>query len=85
MIINAGVDGFSRLITFIRCANNNLASTILEAFLQGVSIYGLPKAVWSDHDGENVDVWRHVLSIHQVPSYVVTGNLCIMNVMKEYD
>lgn len=74
MIIHAGVDGFSRLITFIRCANNNLASTMLEAFLQGVSVYGLPKAVRSDHGGENVDVWRHMLSIHQVPSCVVTGN-----------
>ena len=74
MIIHAGVDGFSRLITFIRCANNNLASTMLEAFLQGVSVYGIPQAVRSDHGGENVDVWRHMLSIHQVPSCVVTGN-----------
>ena len=74
MIIHAGVDGFSCLITFIRCANNNLASTMLEAFLQGVSVYGIPQAVRSDHGGENVDVWRHMLSIHQVPSCVVTGN-----------
>lgn len=74
MIIHAGVDGFSRLITFIRCANNNLASTVVEAFLQGVSVYGLPEVVRSDHGGENVDVWRYMLSIHQDPSCIITGN-----------
>lgn len=74
MIIHAGVDGFSRLITFIRCANNNLASTVLESFLQGVSTYGLPEAVRSDHGGENVDVWRHMLSIHEDSSCIITGN-----------
>ena len=74
MVVHAGVDGYSRLITFIRCTNNNLASTVLEAFLQGVSVYGLPEAVRSDHGGENVDVWKHMLSMHQDPSCIITGS-----------
>ena len=41
---------FPHLISFIRCANNNLASTVVEAFLQGVLVYGLPETVPSDHD-----------------------------------
>ena len=72
--VHAGVDGYSRLITFIRCANNNLASTVLEAFLQGVSVYGLPEAVRSDHGSENVDVWKHMLSMHQDPSCIIKGS-----------
>ena len=74
MIVHAGVDGYSRLITYIKCANNNLASTVLEVFLHGVLVYGLPEGVRSDHGGENIDVWKHMLSIHQDPSCVITGN-----------
>ena len=61
LVIHAGVDGFSRLITYVKCANNNFASTVLEGFLKGVSIYGLPYSVRTDCGGENVDVWRCML------------------------
>ena len=56
MVIHAGIDGFSRLITYIKCANNNLATTVLQEFLRGVSVFGLPDSVRTDHGGENVDV-----------------------------
>ena len=42
LIIHAGVDGFSRLITYIKCANNNLASTVLEEFLKGAQFMAYP-------------------------------------------
>ena len=74
MVIHGGIDGFSRLITYIKCANNNLASTVLCEFLKGISIYGLPCSVRTDCGGENVDVWRYMLSTHQDPSCVLTGN-----------
>ena len=50
------VDGFSRCVVHIKCANNNCATTVLEAFLEGVSVYGEPARVRSDHGGENVEV-----------------------------
>ena len=56
-MVHAGVDGFSRVVTFINCADNNRANTVYQAFLGGVSLFGLPDCVRSDHGGENVDVW----------------------------
>ena len=74
LVIHAGIDGFSRLITYIKCANNNLASTVLQEFLRGTSVFGLPDSVRTDHGGENVDVWRQMLLTHQDSSCVLTGN-----------
>lgn len=74
LVIHAGVDGFSRLITYIKCSNNNLASTVLEEFLKGVSTYGLPCSIRTDCGGENIDVWRCMLSAHQDSSCVLAGS-----------
>ena len=53
-MIHAGVDGYSRLLVFIRCSTNNRAETVLNLFLSGVSHYGLPSRVRTDKGGENV-------------------------------
>ncbi|CAG2220117.1 unnamed protein product [Mytilus edulis] len=52
-VIAGGVDGFSRLITFLRCLDNNRAPTLLECFKQSVVRYGLPNRVRSDKGMEN--------------------------------
>ena len=57
-----GVDGFSRLVTYLACSNNNRADTVLSEFLQATEKYGTPSRVRSDMGGENVDVWRHMLA-----------------------
>ena len=72
LVIHAGVDGFTRVV-YIKCANNNCATTVLDAYLEGVSMYGCPVCVRSDHGGENVEVWRHILSTYNDPSRVLTG------------
>ncbi len=75
LVIHAGVDGFSRAIVFIKCSNNNRASTVLESFLYGVSSFGTPTCVRTDHGGENVDIWRHMLSItNNNPSSIIAGS-----------
>ena len=56
------MDGYSCLITYLRCSNNNRASTVLELFLGGVGKYGVPSRVRSDHGGENIDVARFMIS-----------------------
>ena len=65
LVIHAGVDGFSRCITYIKCANNsNSAMTVLDGFTEGMSVYDRPVCVRSDHGGENIEVWRSMLSMH---------------------
>ena len=41
-IIHASIDGFSRTVTYIRCANNNRAQTVLEFVRGGITRFGLP-------------------------------------------
>ena len=74
LVVHAGVDGFSRMIVFAKCSDNYCAATVLESFLDGVSAFGSPMCVRSDNGEENVDVWRHMLSISTNPSCVITGS-----------
>ena len=39
------IDGYSRMIIFLRCSTNNKASTVLSYFLGGIETYGLPSRV----------------------------------------
>ena len=73
LVVHAGVDGFTRLIVFIKCSNNNCSTTVLDAFREGETAYGTPDCVRSDHGGENVLVWRHMLERHDNTSSVITG------------
>ena len=70
LVVHAGVDGFTRLIVFIRCSINNCSSTVPDAFREGLAAYGIPDCIRSDHGGENIMVWRHMLETHGNPSSV---------------
>ena len=39
VVVQGGIDGFSRLITFISCANNNRAETVLQHFMGACQQY----------------------------------------------
>ena len=54
LVVHSGIDGFSRVITFIRCSDNNRATTALAGFLEGVRDYGCPSRLRMDRGGENV-------------------------------
>ena len=58
------VDGYSRLLTFLKCSTNNRASTVLESFVTATQMYGIPKKVCTDMGGENIDAWEYMISHH---------------------
>ena len=61
MVVHACIDGYSRMIIYLSCQNNNLAFTVFDLFLNGVSKYGLPKKIRTDHGLENVYAARYML------------------------
>ena len=45
------VDVFSLLLVYIKCANNNSATTVLDAFYEEIIEFSMPSPthVWSNH------------------------------------
>lgn len=58
IVIHGGIDGYSRLITYLQAATNNRASTVLSAFVSATEEYGLPSRIRID---KNVLVSQHLL------------------------
>ena len=61
MVTHAGIDGYSRLIMFMKCSNNNKSSTVYQNFLEAVTNYGLPSRIRTDQRRENVLIAQHML------------------------
>lgn len=59
-VIHGGIDGFSRLIVFLKVATNNRAETVLSSFITAVDEFGLPSRVRMDRGGENVLVATYI-------------------------
>ena len=60
-VIYGAIDGYSRLILYLRCSTNNKAATVCDLFLQAVDIHGLPSRLRADFGVENVDVAQYML------------------------
>lgn len=63
-MIHGGIDGYSRRIVYLKCADNNCAETVLKLFVACVRELGLPRRVRSDRGGENQEVARLMLEHH---------------------
>lgn len=61
-VIVRGIDGFSRLIMFLKCTDNNISETLLQCYLSGVDKFVILSRVWSDKWMENVSVVDFMLS-----------------------
>ena len=71
-----GIDGYSRLITYLHCSNNNQANTVFQLFRQAVEECGIPSRVKSDHGLENFDIARWMIETRGVDcSSHITGSL----------
>lgn len=63
LVIHAAIDGFSRLVTFINCADNNRSDTVLDQFVSATREYGVPSRIRTDFGGENVGIWRYMTHV----------------------
>lgn len=59
--MHGGIDGYSRLITFLRASTNNHASTVLSGFTSAIDEFGLPSHIRIDRGGENVCISEYML------------------------
>jgi len=55
-VIHGTIDGCSRLIVYLNCCNNNLASSVLDLFLKAIETYGCSLRVRGDRGVENTQV-----------------------------
>ncbi len=53
LVIHGGVDGKSRMNVFLKCSDNNKASTVYYLFTGAVRDFGLPSRLRTDRGGEN--------------------------------
>ena len=59
-MIHGGIDGYSRLITYLQCSNNSRSDTVLAAFVGACEVFGVPSRVRSDIGEENIDIWQYM-------------------------
>ena len=60
-VVHGGIDGYSRMIVYLKCSTNNRATTVLECFQEAVRFFGLPSRVRSDQGTENTLVAFYML------------------------
>ncbi|KAE8219504.1 hypothetical protein CF326_g8944 [Tilletia indica] len=56
IVIHGGVDGKSRVVTFMQANSNNRADTVSACFLAAVQQWSWPSRVRADYGGENLGV-----------------------------
>ena len=68
------MDFHNYIVTFLKCHTNNKSESVLNAFMSGVQKYGFPCKVRTDHGGENIEIWRTMMNIHNSHACVITGS-----------
>ena len=74
LVIHGAIDGFSRLIVYLKVSTNNRAETVLTYFQEAVHKYNLPSRVRSDLGLENFEVGRFMLTMRGINrGSIITG------------
>ena len=60
IVIHGCIDGFSRMITFLKASNNNKSITVFDNFIDATKEFGLPSRIRCDHGVENFDVCTYM-------------------------
>ena len=63
LVVHGAIDGYSRMITYLSCSNNNLSSTVYRLFMSAVGEFGVPSRVRSDKGGENIMVCQFMIAV----------------------
>ena len=71
-VVMGGIDGFSRMVIFLICSDNNTSKTVLDCFLSGVANIFIPLRVRSDQGLENVSVADFML-VEKGDGSMITG------------
>lgn len=73
-VIHGCIDGFSRVIVFLKCSTNNRGSTVLDNFLGCIDQFRCPLRIRTDHGTENIETARWMLNRYGVAHKpVITG------------
>ena len=56
-VIHGAIDGFSSKIMYLKYSTKNMASTVLDLFINATNQFGLPSRVRADQGVENVDIY----------------------------
>ena len=79
LVLHHAIDGYSRMVVFAQFNTNNEAATVENLFKAAVEIYGCPSRVRTDYGGENVGMWRNMVSIHGEDSRCVIAGSSVHN------
>ncbi|XP_031343118.1 uncharacterized protein LOC116177155 [Photinus pyralis] len=61
-VFHGCIDGYSRLIIYLKCLPDNTSQSVLNLFKIGVEKFGLPVRVRGDHGTENILVAEYMLN-----------------------
>ncbi|KAL7396210.1 hypothetical protein ABVT39_002205 [Epinephelus coioides] len=56
LVVHGAIDGYSRMLMFLHCSNNN--RTVKDLFTPAVGQFGRPLHIRTDHGGENAQIWE---------------------------
>ncbi|XP_046880194.1 uncharacterized protein LOC124470386 [Hypomesus transpacificus] len=76
IVIHGGINGFSRLVVFLKASNNNRSDIVMNLFSEAVAQFGVPSRVRSDYGGEN-NVICLLMDVFRGSTRGSTHNQCI--------